>query len=212
LKPFYQEGKPGKELTIYHGDCREVLPELGIYDLVLTDPPYGVGLEYDGYDDSERNLREVVLAAFPLIRASSVVTLLTPGTKNLFLYPPPSWTLAWYHGPTDFGAWGIVHWSPILAYGKDPYSREDLGKLPDAVKLVDTRARSEHPCPKPLKLWSWLMKRGAVRESDRILDPFLGSGTTLLAAKELGHAAAGIEQSERYCEIAAKMLSQGTLF
>src|SRR5579859_7998655 len=99
MKPYYQETIPGgKTLTIYHGDNRDVLPELGIYDLVLTDPPYGVGLEYDGYDDSVRNFREVVLVAVEIARRSGVVTLLTPGTSNLFKYPEPDWTLCWFFG------------------------------------------------------------------------------------------------------------------
>jgi site-specific DNA-methyltransferase (adenine-specific) len=212
MKPFYQEGKPGKELTIYHGDCREVLPELGIYDLVLTDPPYGVGLEYDGYEDSERNLREVVLMAFPLIRASGVVTLLTPGIRNERLYPIPDWTLAWFYGQAYNCPWGFNAWQPILAYGKDPYLRESSGGRADAVNMVCSTPVDGHPCPKPVKFWTWLMMRGASRPTDRILDPFLGSGTTLVCAKLLSHAAIGIEQSERYCEIAAKRLSQGTLF
>lgn len=213
MKPYYEEKTPGgKSLTIYHGDCREVMEELGIYDLVLTDPPYGVGLEYDNYEDSEKNFREVVLAAIEIARRSGVVTLLTPGTSNLFKYPEPTWTLCWFFGQSYNSPWGFSAWQPILAYGKDPWLRESKGGMPDAVNMVCSTPVDGHPCPKPLKFWKWLMRRGAPRESDRILDPFLGSGTTLLCAKELGHTAVGIEQSERYCEIAAKRLKQGVLF
>jgi DNA modification methylase len=214
MNPYYQEGKPGKTLTIYHGDCREVLPELGIYDLVLTDPPYGVGIEYDGYDDSERNLYEIVLMTFPLIRASGIITLLTPGNGNQYKYPEPDWTLAWtIPGTITCGSWGFIGWQPILAYGKDPYLREGKGCFVDTIVCNEpSKNDADHPTPKPLTLWKWLLKRGAARYTDRILDPFLGSGTTLLAAKELGHEAVGIEQSERYCEIAAKRLSQSVLF
>lgn len=212
MKPYYTESANGRELTIYHGDCREVLPDLGIYDLVLTDPPYGVGLEYDNYEDSDKNFREVVLAAFSLIKISGVVTLITPGNSRQYDYPKPDWTLGWFFGPSYPGPWGMIHWQPILAYGKDPYLREAEGCYPDAIVLADTRSRFDHPCPKPVKFWSWLLKRGAPRPTDKILDPFLGSGTTLYCAKQLGHSAIGIEQSEKYCEIAANRLRQDVLF
>lgn len=213
MKPYYQETIPGgKTLTIYHGDNREVLPELGIYDLVLTDPPYGVGLEYDGYEDSQKNLREMIAETFPMIRRSGTITLLTPGIIQQYMYPPPDWCLCWFFGQSYNSPWGFSAWQPILAYGKDPHLRECKGGMPDAVSMVCSTSVPGHPCPKPLKFWKWLMRRGASRPSDRILDPFLGSGTTLLVAKELGHTAAGIEQSERYCEIAAKRLTQGVLF
>ncbi len=214
MKPYYQEGKFGKQLTIYHGDYREVLPELyTIYDLVLTDPPYGIGLEYDGYNDSEQNLNSVVLNGMPLIRRSGVVTLVTPGIANMYKYPVPNWVLCWRSGAgTSKGQWGFMSWQPILAYGKDPYLRESMGSREDSLVDNSSCNVNGHPCPKPVKVWRWLLKRGASRPNDRVLDPFLGSGTTLLVAKELGHEAVGIEQSERYCEISAKRLIQGVLF
>lgn len=214
MKPYYQETIPGgKTLTIYHGDNREVLPELGIYDLVITDPPYGIGLEYDGYDDSQRNLLKMIAETFPLIRRSGTVTLLTPGNSNQYQYPIPDWTLCWFYGSGAFMCpWGFNCWQPILAYGADPHLRESKGPRPDSINMICTTDVKGHPCPKPLKFWKWLMARGTSRASDKVLDPFLGSGTTLHAAKELGHEAVGIEQSERYCEIAAKRLTQGVLF
>jgi site-specific DNA-methyltransferase (adenine-specific) len=212
MKPYYEETNNGKTLTIYHGDCREVLPQLGIFDLVITDPPYGVGLEYDGYEDSERNLNDVVLMSVPLIRASGVVTLITTGIGNQYKYPEPDWTLAWFYGQAYNCPWGFNAWQPILAYGKDPYLREGKGARADAVNIVCSTPVPGHPCPKPIMFWRWLMMRGSSRMKDTILDPFLGSGTTLVCAKELCHSAVGIEQSERYCEIAAKRLTQGVLF
>jgi site-specific DNA-methyltransferase (adenine-specific) len=207
IKPYFEEDG----VAILHGDCREILPQLGIYDLVITDPPYGVGLEYDGYDDTEKNLREVVLASVPLMRTSGVVTLITPGISNLFRYPEPDWVLCWFFGQSYNSPWGFTSWQPILAYGEDPYLREGKGGRADAVNMVCSTPVDGHPCPKPLKFWRWLMMRGASRKTDRILDPFLGSGTTLIVAKKLGHQAVGIEQSERYCEISAKRLNQKAL-
>lgn len=208
MKPYFSEGGQ----TIYHGDCRDILPQLGIFDLVLTDPPYGVGLTYDQYNDTEQNLVKLIRETFPLIKRSGVVTLLTPGNTNQYKYPEPDWTLCWFYASGQFvSPWGFSCWQPILAYGKDPYLRESKGCFPDSVNMVCSTSVNEHPCAKPEKFWSWLLMRGASRKSDRILDPFLGSGTTLLVARELGHTAIGIEVSERYCELAAKRLRQSVM-
>jgi site-specific DNA-methyltransferase (adenine-specific) len=70
--------------------------------------------------------------------------------------------------------------------------------------------KNGHPCPKPIGQWKWLVNRATV-VGDSILDPFMGSGTTLRAAKDLGRKAIGIEIEERYCEIAANRLRQEVL-
>lgn len=82
----------------------------------------------------------------------------------------------------------------------------DFKLLPDCVNhSID--AAADHPCPKPLNLYLWLV--GQCSEPGQlIIDPFAGSGTTLLAAKQLNRRAIGIEIEEKYCEIAAKRLSQ----
>jgi len=208
MKAYYQENGQ----TIYCGDCREILPELGIYDLVLTDPPYAIEEHYDTYKDTDANLSQLVLEAFPLIKRSGVVTLLTPGNKNQHLYPEPDWTLCW-HIPAgmNIGRWGFIGWQPILAYGKDPYLRESKGCMPDTYSCNAAAEINGHPTPKPEKIWKWLCKRGASRATDSVLDPFLGSGTTLVVAKQLGHKATGIEINERYCEIAANRLRQSVM-
>lgn len=212
MKPYYQE----KNITIIHGDNREVLPELGIYDLCLTDPPYGVELDYASYNDTHENLKKIIISeTFPMVRRSAVVTLLTPGTKNLFDYPRPDWVIAWFSPQADsLGPWGFCEWQPVLCYGADPYLREAMGGRGDSIRLSTqgTQKDIQHPCPKPVNVWKWLLKRGASRDTDTVLDPFMGSGTTLVVAKELGHKALGIELEEKYCEIAANRLRQGQLF
>lgn len=201
MKPYYSEGG----LVIYHADCREALPQLGIYDLVLTDPPYGV--EIDDWDNKAG--LNTAIACLPLIRKSATITLLTPGNGNQYKYPEPDWTLAWViPAAITRGSWGWCWWQPVLAYGNDPYLREGKGGFPDTYICNEASEENGHPCPKPLAVWKWLMKRGAARLTDTVLDPFLGSGTTLRAAKDLGYKATGIEINERYCEIAAKRLSQ----
>jgi hypothetical protein len=208
IKPYFEENG----IAILHGDNREILPQLGIYDLILTDPPYGVGLEYSAWKDTQSNLKELIKTSFPLIRRSATVLLLTPGNGNQYKYPEPDWTLAWVvPAAVTRGAWGFCSWQPVLAYGKDPYLREGEGARPDIIICNEASDVNGHPCPKPDTVWKWLVKRGASRATDDILDPFLGSGTTLVVAKALGHRAVGIEIEEKYCEIAAKRLSQGVL-
>ena len=208
MKPYYSEGGQ----TIYHGDCREVLPALGIYDLVLTDFPYGVGCDYGSYQDTEANLRQLIAEALPLVRRSGVVTLLTPGNGNQYKYPEPEWMLSWViPAAITRGAWGWCWWQPVLAYGKDPYLREGEGGRPDTIICNEASEANGHPSPKPDTVWKWFLKRGAARPTDTVLDPFLGSGTTLFVAKQLGHKATGIEINERYCEIAANRLRQSVM-
>ena len=206
MKPYYQH----QGITIYHGDCREILPTLEKVDLVLTDPPYGIGEEYKSFDDTKENLKELIDDFFPLVKEKSKRILLTPGNGNQWLYPVPDWTLCWFiSAGTGRSAWGFSCWQPVLAYGKDPYLEKCLGARPDALSRTETAENwLGHPCSKPLNVWKWFLERGSAVTTDIILDPFMGSGTTLRAAKDLNRQAIGIELEEKYCEIAAKRLSQ----
>jgi site-specific DNA-methyltransferase (adenine-specific) len=98
-----------------------------------------------------------------------------------------------------------------LAYGRDPYLAASLGSRPDTLNKYEKSEINGHPVPKPLGVWKWLMTRGSVNTGETILDPFMGSGTTLRAAKDLGRKAIGIELEERYCEIAARRCAQEVL-
>ena len=79
MKPYYDDG----QITIYHGDCREILPTLEPVDLVLTDPPYGVHVDYGAFQDTPENLKSLISETWPLIRASGAVVLATTGVKHL---------------------------------------------------------------------------------------------------------------------------------
>lgn len=208
MEPYYQHAG----ITIYHGDCRDILPQLARFDLTLTDPPYGIGESYASFSDTRERVRSLVSEFMPLILQSSSRILLTPGNRNGWFYPEPEWTLAWIF-PAGAGAnpWGFTCWQPILAYGKDPYLAHGLGGRPDIFIHTETSERNGHPCPKPIGLWKKLLLRGSVLETDLVFDPFCGSGTTLRAAKDLGRKAVGIDIEEQYCEIAARRLSQEVL-
>jgi site-specific DNA-methyltransferase (adenine-specific) len=96
-----------------------------------------------------------------------------------------------------------------MLYGSAPGLEK--GAHPTVIKSSAVAETNGHPCPKPLRWMTWLVGL-ASRPGEKILDPFMGSGTTLRAAKDLARRAIGIELDERYCEIAAKRLAQESLF
>ena len=195
--------------TIVCGDCLDVMKDCpdGCVDLVLTDPPYGVGVEYDNFDDTQEAVIEL---AYPFVKealrlASRVV--FTSGVINAWHYPQPSWALAWTNlAGANSGPWGFSCWQPILCYGPDPYLQNGLGRRHDIIIANERAERLGHPCPKPINFWCRLLERVSVQETDLILDPFCGSGTTCVAAKKLGRRFIGIDISEEYCEIARQRL------
>ncbi len=206
MKPYYQD----EWVTIYHGDCREILPTLEKVDLVLTDFPYGNNTEYGTYKDTRNNLVELVRDTMPLILEQSKRSLITCGVANMWLYPEPKWTLCWATSAgVGSGPWGFCCWQPVLAYGNDPYLEAGKGRRADTIILNEISEEFGHPCTKPISLWQRLILRGSIQTDDIVLDPFLGSGTTLRASINLNRHCIGIEIEEKYCEIAAKRCSQG---
>jgi hypothetical protein len=173
-------------------------------DLTLTDPPYGVDFHYESHNDTKENLLELIrLVIEPCIMLSRVM-LVTPGNGNQYDYPKPTWTLSWqYHG-VGRGPWGFTCWQPVLAYGKDPFLARGMGCRPDSIdKLPNDPDQKElgHSCPKPIGLWSWMLQRGSAIEGDIVYDPFLGSGTTMVACQNLSRKCRGIEISPNYCAV-----------
>jgi DNA modification methylase len=208
MKPYYEHGG----ITIYHGDCRDILPLLSA-DVVLTDPPFGIGLEYGAFEDTPENVRALISDVVPMMRRAAPAVFITPGINMMWAYPQPDWVLAYFNKAGEkLSSWGFTTWVPVLAYGKDPYLARGLGARPDSfgVGRPATYRPPKHPCPKAPDVWQRLVQR-ACPEGCSVLDPFMGSGTTLVAAKQLGRQAIGIEIEERYCEIAANRLAQDVL-
>jgi len=196
MKPYYQD----EWVTIYHGDCREILPDLPKVDLVLTDPPYGVGIAE--WDDTIIPPDEWL----PLCRELSPTVLVTPGNGNQWDYPRPDWEAAWFRPGSVQRVrqgTGFSHWEPILLYGKNIMAF-DAKQFPASQEKING-----HPSPKPIRLFKWLIQ--SHKEAMVILDPFLGSGTTVRASKDLNRKCIGIEIEEKYCEIAAKRCSQSVM-
>jgi len=207
-KPYYDDGKG---IVIYHGDCREILPLLPKVDLVLTDPPYGINLKYESYDDTLENWFALMRWLIPAIKNKATMSILPCcQIKQLgFFYREfePDWIISWYKGSPGHAAFvGFNDWEPLLVYGKIKcVSMHDHFQTPTRDDSI-----VNHPCPKPPEFSKWLISR-ATDESHLILDPFMGSGTTLRAAKDLGRKAIGIEIEEKYCEISVRRLEQEVL-
>jgi site-specific DNA-methyltransferase (adenine-specific) len=215
MTPYYE--KDG--ITIYCGDCREILPTLPKVDLVLTDPPYGIGFDYLSYNDTEDALVRLIAGVFPLLSFERCVV--SPGITSLTLWPRSRWVGCFTWNTTGtFGALGYNQWQPLLFYGEDlkgfgnvnGQTKSDTFAVSGGADVGFMRSADEksHTCPKPFRLWKRIVNRFSLPE-ETILDPFMGSGTTLVAAKNIGRKAIGIEIEEKYCEIAAKRLAQGVL-
>jgi len=179
-------------------------------DLVLTDPPYGLGNteseknNYRTHDDTKENLINIVAKVVPVARERASVVAITPGNGNTALYPPPTWTMAWFTpAGVGRGPWGFCCWQPILCYGKDPKLAKGLGCHPDAIVHTESAEDFGHPCSKPINFWVWLVERTS-EKGDAIVDPFGGSGTTLIACARTGRTATLIELDPGYCDVIRK--------
>ncbi len=201
--------------TVINDDCLNVLKDLPdkCVDLTLTDFPYGIGENYDEFNDTAENVKNLINKSIPEILRVSKRVLLTCGTRQITWYPESNWILAWINeAGSGMNPWGFTCWQPVLAYGKDPYLENLMGSRPDIIRHNESSPKVfDHPCPKPVDFWRKLLLRGSVKETDIIFDPFLGSGTTAMVAKQLGRRFIGIELSEKYCSIARQRLRQDTL-
>lgn len=219
MKPYYDHAS----CTIFHGDCREILSSLSKVDLVLTDPPYGS----DTKVDNSRFSGGTVTGP----RTSVGFRSLVHGDNEPF---DPSFLLGfrklimfganWYSSRLpDSGGWIVWDKRRGLEGMKNwPFGEGELAwtNVTGAVRIFRNRwmglvrdteqGHFFHPTQKPVELMRWCLENYS-GEDETILDPFMGSGTTLRAAKDLGRKAIGIEIEERYCEIASKRLSQEVL-
>lgn len=207
LKPYYQDSS----VTIYHGDCREILPRLGNFDLILTDPPYGADFEYDKHDDGFELWKNLVDYVIPIARSKAkCVALCTSkieGEAHIWRNHTPDWRLCWWKGALSTRSFvGFKDWEPIFIYGKcwstPMHDHFHAGTLPFGTH--------GHPCPKNEEWANWLLSR-MLPYRGTVCDPFMGSGTILRCAKDRGLYAVGIDISERYCERAAKRMAQEVL-
>jgi DNA modification methylase len=207
MKPYYQDDYA----TIYHGDCREILPTLPKCDLLLTDPPYGINYKpLRGSNGSKMWGNETVFGDdapfYPQFLLDFKSAILWGADNYASRLPDSHGWLVWDKTPKGIRE-GFVYSHCELAW------TNFLGRIQKfSLEWQGCDRNSEgfnHPTQKPVGLMAWCM--AFVPDAQTILDPFMGSGTTLRAAKDLQRKSIGIEIEEKYAEIAAKRLSQEVL-
>lgn len=209
--PFYSEDN----ITIYNGDSRDILPALRP-SWIITDPPYGInytgineskrkglGVKFDNIinDNGELNLEFIFKAKCDMV---------VFGAENYFseIYKKGSWII-WDKRVDEkcdkmFG-------NPIeMAWNKNG-NLHKIYRIQHGGVVNEDGGKRYHPTQKPVRLMYKIIE-DLTKEDDLIIDPFMGSGTTLLAARKLGRKAIGIEIDKNYCEIAKYRLAQIEMF
>ena len=207
-KPYYQDS----HVTIYNADCREILPLLDPVDLVLTDPPYGMS-----FQSNRRNVKHQKIANDESLPIDLIYLSIYKALKAAYVFcrwdslkqmPPPKSVLVWVKNNWTMGDLKHEHgrqWEACCFYVKEGHSFNK--RIPDVI-MVDKTGNDMHPTEKPVELMKIIIE---ANEGETILDPFMGSGTTLRAAKDLNRKAIGIELEEKYCAIAVERLRQEVL-
>jgi len=200
--------------TVIQDDCLNVLKDLPdkCVDLVLTDPPYGMNFQsnyrhkkHDKIENDDEFPVEVLSELFRIAKRGVYVFCRWDNLKDL---PPPKSVLAWVKNNWSMG--DLLHehgrqWEAICFYPQEQH--EFVTRIPDVIHENRT-GNNLHPTEKPIDLMKKILMANV---GDTIFDPFAGSGSTLVAAKQLGRNFIGIELSEKYCEIARQRLRQDTL-
>ncbi len=212
---------------LYLGDCRAIMPLLQPMDSLLADPPYGIdggnggdsrrknkgdyGGEWtDDEDYIERTCVPAIVDALALVKRGAI----TPGVRCAHLYPRAAdMGCFWSPASMTHGPWGFRNFQPILYYGKD--HRAGKGSLPTGRPLTEAAESNGHPCPKPIGAWKWLLDKVS-QPGETVFDPFMGSGTTGVAAAQLGRDFVGIELEAKFFDIACRRIEdahrQGDIF
>lgn len=218
-EPYYQDDA----VTLWHGDCRDITVWLEA-DVLVTDPPYGIGWNQPAYltrgksegqrtvlhvgiqNDGDTSARDAAVRMFgdgPGLVFGSIEQPAPPGTRRVLVWKKPA----------DAGLFGSTvwrkDWEPIYMIGRWPQvPATDSSIVTTGFGSHRQYAQGVHPHAKPVDTLQYLISKCP---PGTIADPFAGSGSTLVAAKALGRRAIGVELEERYCEIAARRLSQEVL-
>jgi len=195
--------------TLILGDCREVMPTLGGFDACVTDPPYGIDYgkliqscsKKHGWscigagDDWDKKRPEKKI--FSLILDITKKQIIWGGNYFTDYLPPTMQWLVWDKGQRNFSLADCEFaWS----------SQNKAARIFDYPRGLAVKDGKQHPTQKPLEVMRWCL--GFVPDAETILDPFMGSGTTLVACQQLGRKGTGIELSEKYFDIACKRVEQ----
>lgn len=205
--------------TLYLGDCRDILPTLPKVDAVVTDPPYGIG-EAAGKNASRGNLaaakdygnaswdNEPVSPDLMEVVCAAGQWLIVFG-GNYYAFPPTSCWLVWDKENTGDFADAELAWTNL------PKAVRLLRYMWNGMLRKHGESRGDHPTQKPIGVMKWCISH-LPDTATTILDPFMGSGTTGVAAVQMGRDFIGIEREESYFDIACKRIEdaqrQGSLF
>lgn len=225
MRPYYQDDL----VTLYHGDALEVLGDLPMVDAIVTDPPFSMPAQYyDGRTEWRRSWvsdtsileywwRNVTGEMLYRLRTTGSVFVFADDESYPVFYPvlyallPRLNALVWDKGAIGMGSpWR--HTFELVLAGRYPKSKWTGGNsTSDVLRAKSVHATERlHPVDKPVDLLSRLIEP-TTDPGDTVLDPFVGGGSTLVAAKALGRKAIGIELEERWCEVAANRLRQDVL-
>jgi site-specific DNA-methyltransferase (adenine-specific) len=196
-------------INLHHTDCLDFMRGLPdkAYDLCLTDPPYGVDLEYSTYDDTLGNWFALMNRFIPeATRVSKMVIMPSCSINKLaWIYTnfPPDWLICWYKGSPGHNSFiGFNDWEPLLVYGKtDGICIHDYMN----IRNTETMGSQSHPCPKPVKWFEYLYKK-ILNGKGKVLDCFSGSGTSSIAAYNQGLIYDGCELDKDYFKAGQKRL------
>ncbi len=221
MKPYYEHAG----ITIYHGDCREILPTLPKVDLVLTDPPYKISTSGGGIGGRCQYLSDIR----GQMDSGFCMTVLRGFSRWMVFCGKEQLQDLLSLAIGSGNRWMLITWNksnptPLVNNNYLPDTEYIIHCFESSVGLYGSyRDRSRfilhpagkdgvlgHPTIKPLSVIKRLVRTGSDL-NQIILDPFMGSGTTLVAAKQLGRRSIGIEIEEKYCEIAVKRLRQEVL-
>ena len=204
------------DATLYLGDCAEILPTLGRFDAIVTDPPYGIGRDGSrestgahggrkAYEFKKWDRERPSYSAFSLMLQFSKYQIIWGGNYFSDYLPPTQKWLVWDKGQRINQSDGELAWTSMSGALR-------IFTLNRVALLIDG---SDHPTQKPLKLMQWCISQ-LPADVETICDPFMGSGTTGVAAIQAGKKFVGIEREPAYFETAVKRIKeasdQGRLF
>jgi site-specific DNA-methyltransferase (adenine-specific) len=213
--------------TLYLGDCRDILPTLPKVDAVVTDPPYGIGFKYESHLDDREAYPSFI---WPIIEAAEA--LVVPGGP-IFVWQAQEWmprfaelfprpwrimiaaknfvqmrAVAMQHAYEPVVVWWKPGEKPWRSPSGSAYANRDWFIANSASAVSDTeRLAKQHPCPRQDDVCESIVSNW-VREGATVLDPFMGSGTTGVAALKLDRAFVGIEKEERYFDLACERIAR----
>lgn len=224
MKPYYQDSA----VTIYHGDCREIVPTLGKFDLLLTDPPYEIRTGGGGIHSRRDGLKNISSMGIDSFEPTDFMPMLWGCVQHAYIWTSKGCLESFTRWIAETGC----NWDLLTMAKRNPIPAKNNKYLPDSETILFIRGEGcywnndapydfyrkvkwcevhppefGHPTEKPISICGELITI-STKEGHTILDPFAGSGTTGRAAKDLGRKCTLIEREEKYCEIAARRMGQ----